>query len=77
MKMTQEELLTHVYSRLEHVVSKDLWITMICKYLTTQQLNEMLDMNELTPRFFGDDWCQASEDGTHSEWLGEEDEPHA
>jgi len=28
---------------------------MICKYLTTQQLEEMLDMNELTPRFFEED----------------------
>ena len=53
MKTDKEwQILNHVHDRLDHVVSKDLWITMICKYLTTQQLYEMLDMNELTPRFF-------------------------
>lgn len=55
MKMTTEEILNHVYDRLDHVVSKDLWITMICKYLTTQQFEHMLDINELTPRFFEED----------------------
>ena len=53
MKTDKEwQMLNHVLDRLDHVVSKDLWITMICKYLTTQQLYEMLEMNELTPRFF-------------------------
>lgn len=55
MKMTTEEILDHVHNQLDHVVSKDLWITMICKYLTTQQLYEMLDMNELTPRFLDEE----------------------
>ena len=52
MKMTAEEILDHVHDRLDHIVSKERWITMICKYLTTHDLEDMLDINELTPRFF-------------------------
>tara|TARA_B100000768_G_scaffold175492_1_gene186983 strand:+ start:405 stop:575 length:171 start_codon:yes stop_codon:yes gene_type:complete len=54
MKMTTKELLNYVYDDLEFV-SKETWITMICKYLTTDDLEEMLDMNELTPRFIDED----------------------
>ena len=51
MKMTSDEILDHVHDRLDRV-SKERWITMICKYLTTHDLEQMLDINELTPRFF-------------------------
>jgi hypothetical protein len=55
MKMTTKEILNHVHDRLDHVVSKETWITMICKYLTTHELEQMLDINELTPRFFDEE----------------------
>jgi hypothetical protein len=29
-----------------------MWITMIFNYLTTHDLEDMLDINELSPRFF-------------------------
>ena len=52
MKMTAKEMHNHVYDRLDDIVPEDEWRAMICRYLTTQQLYEMLEMNELTPRFF-------------------------
>tara|TARA_R110002110_G_C12902618_1_gene665112 strand:- start:125 stop:313 length:189 start_codon:yes stop_codon:yes gene_type:complete len=53
MKMTLDEILDHhVHDRLDHIVSKEMWITMICNYLTTHDLEDMLDINELSPRFF-------------------------
>ena len=76
MKMTTKEILNHVYDRLE-CVSKETWITMICKHLTTEDLELMLDNNELTPRFFEDDWCQACEDGTCSDLSPTEEEDEA
>jgi hypothetical protein len=54
MNMTTKEILDHVYERLE-LVSKETWVTMICKHLTTEELELMLDNNELTPRFFEED----------------------
>tara|TARA_B100000767_G_scaffold224563_1_gene213669 strand:- start:152 stop:325 length:174 start_codon:yes stop_codon:yes gene_type:complete len=48
--MKTKDILNYVYDDLDFV-SKETWITMICKYLTTNDLEEMLDMNELTPRF--------------------------
>ena len=62
MKMTTEEILDHVYERLE-LVSKETWVTMICKHLTTDDLELMLDNNELTPRFFEE---HAEEDAAHA-----------
>ena len=59
MGMTAEEMHNHVYDRLDDIVPEDEWRCMICRYLTTQQLEEMLDMNEYSPRFMsfyeGDD----------------------
>ena len=55
MKMTAKEMHNHVHDRLDHVVSKEGWITMICKYLTTHDLEQMLDINELTPRFLDEE----------------------
>ena len=51
MKMTAKEMHKHVYDRLDDIVPEDEWRAMICRYLTTQQLEEMLDMNEYSPRF--------------------------
>ena len=51
MGMTAEEMHNHVYDRLDDIVPEDEWRAMICRYLTTQQLEEMLDMNEYSPRF--------------------------
>ena len=51
MGMTAKEMHKHVYYRLDDIVPEDEWRSMICKYLTTQQLEEMLDMNEYSPRF--------------------------
>tara|TARA_B100000768_G_scaffold50555_1_gene49361 strand:- start:68 stop:241 length:174 start_codon:yes stop_codon:yes gene_type:complete len=48
--MKTKDILNYVYDDLDFV-SKETWVTMICKYLTTNDLEEMLDMNELTPRF--------------------------
>ena len=48
--MKTKDILNYVYDDLDFV-SKETWVTMICKYLTTDDLEEMLDMNELTPRF--------------------------
>lgn len=52
--MKQEEILDHIFERLEFL-SKETWVTMICKHLTTEDLELMLDNNELTPRFFEED----------------------
>ena len=54
MKMTTKEILDHVYEGLDFV-SKETWVTMICKHLTTEDMELMLDNNELTPRFFEED----------------------
>lgn len=51
MGMTAKEMHNHVYGMLDIIVPEDEWRSMICKYLTTQQLEEMLDMNEYSPRF--------------------------
>ena len=51
MGMTAKEMHNHVYDRLDDIVPEDEWRAMICRYLTTQQLEEMLDMNEYSPRF--------------------------
>ena len=51
MGMTAKEMHKHVYDRLDDIVPEDEWRAMICRYLTTQQLEEMLDMNEYSPRF--------------------------
>ena len=44
--MKTKDILNYVYDDLDFV-SKETWVTMICKYLTTNDLEELLDMNEL------------------------------
>ena len=75
MKMTAEEILDHVHDRLDHIVSKERWITMICKYLTTHELEQMLDMNELTPRFFEEQAVECDMCGQPTiEWYHPQDD---
>ena len=51
MSMSKEEIWEHIDNRLE-LVSKEEWITMIGKFLNTDDLYDLLDCNELSPRFF-------------------------
>ena len=62
--MTTKEILDHVYERLDFL-SKETWVTMICKHLTTDDLEQMLDNNELTPRFFDE---QKGEEAIKNYW---------
>jgi len=48
--MNKKEIFEYIDDHLEHV-SKDQWINMIGSYLNTDQLNDLLDVNELSPRF--------------------------
>ena len=37
--------------KVDELTSKDDWLNMICSWLTKEELWEMLDANEYTPRF--------------------------
>ena len=50
-RMNKGELFKFIEEDLEFV-SKETWLIMIAKYLSTDDLHEMLDANELSPRFF-------------------------
>lgn len=37
--------------KVEELTNKEDWVTMVCQWLTKEDLWEMLDANERTPRF--------------------------
>lgn len=39
----------------EGVISRDTLVTMVCKWMTSDDIEEMLDANELSARFMDDD----------------------
>lgn len=48
--MNKKEIFEYIDDHLEYV-SKDEWINMIGSYLNNDQLYDLLDVNELSPRF--------------------------
>tara|TARA_B100000212_G_scaffold151870_1_gene114333 strand:+ start:8089 stop:8262 length:174 start_codon:yes stop_codon:yes gene_type:complete len=50
-RLSKTQIWEHIDNRLE-MVSKEEWITMIGKYLNVDDLYDLLDCNELSPRFF-------------------------
>ena len=48
---TKKEIWDWIDNRLE-CVSKEEWISMIGKYLNVDDFYDLLDCNEMTPRFF-------------------------
>ena len=49
--LSKAEIWEHIDNRLE-CVSKEEWISMIGKYLNVDDFYDLLDCNEMTPRFF-------------------------
>ena len=45
-----EKFWQHI-EKVDELTSKDDWLNMICSWLTKEELWEMLDANEYTPRF--------------------------
>ena len=52
--MTKENVYDHIDNRLDFL-SKEGWVKMILSYLNSKDLHDMLDANELSPRFFEED----------------------
>jgi hypothetical protein len=50
--MTKKEILEHIEDRCVEGIDADQWINMIASYLSSNQLLDLLDVNELSPRFF-------------------------
>ena len=48
---TKKEICDWIDNRLD-MVSKDHWINMIVDYLSTDEMIDLLDCNEMTPRFY-------------------------
>jgi hypothetical protein len=52
--MTKDNVYDHIDNRLDFL-SKEGWVKMIISYLSSNDLQDMLDANELSPRFFEED----------------------
>jgi hypothetical protein len=53
--MTKKEILEHIEDRCVEGITADHWIGMIANYLSSNQLLDLLDVNGLSPRFFGEE----------------------
>ena len=49
----------------EGVISRDTLVIMVCKWMTSDDIEEMLDANELSARFMEDD--EEGEDNEHAD----------